>query len=370
MICRPKIIFIMHMPPPVHGAAMVGKYIHDSVIVNNTFDCHYLNLTTAANINDIGKWRIGKILDIFRLLLDIIKQVYSIKPDLIYVTPNATGIAFYKDFITVQLLKMLHCKVVVHYHNKGVVKKQNKALYNFLYHRFFKNLNVILLADSLYSDIKKYVDIKNVFICPNGIPEEILVTKAKHAELNILFLSNMMKEKGVFVLLDACQILKDRNINFHCHFVGKWSDISEKDFNRYVDEQQLKEKVTGYGARYDDEKNEFFALADLLVFPTYYHNETFGLVLLEAMQQKITCIASDEGGIPDVIDDGKTGYIVPKKDSKVIADKIQYLYNHPEVNKQMGENGYRKYNESFTLALFERRFTDILLEVVNNNKEI
>ena len=366
---RLRTLFIMHMPPPIHGAAMVGKYIHDSKIINDSFDCYYINLTTAANINDIGKWRIGKIFNIFRLLLYIIKQVHYIKPDLVYVTPNATGVAFYKDFITVQLLKMLHCKVVVHYHNKGVAKKQNKALYNFLYHRFFKNLNVILLADSLYSDIIKYVDIKNVFICPNGIPEEILVTKTKHEELNILFLSNMIKEKGVFVLLDACQILNDRNINFHCHFVGKWSDISEKDFNRYVDEHQLQEKVTAYGAKYGDEKTKFFALADLLVFPTYYHNECFPLVLLEAMQQKITCIASDEGGIPDIVDDGNTGYIVPKKDANVIADKIEYLYNYPEVNKQMGENGYRKYNEMFTLDIFEHRFTDVLIQVVNNNKE-
>lgn len=353
------------MPPPIHGAAMVGQYIHDSKIVNDSFNCHYINLATATNINDIGKWRIGKIFDIFRLLLDIIKQVYSIKPDLVYVTPNATGVAFFKDFIIVQLLKMLHCKVVVHYHNKGVVKKQNKALYNFLYHRFFKNLNIILLADSLYSDIKKYVDIKNVFICPNGIPEQELILKKKHAGFNILFLSNMMKEKGLFTLLDACQILKDRNVNFHCHFIGKWSDIKEYDFNRYVDEHMLKDKVTAYGAKYGDDKNEFFALADLFVFPTYY--ETFGLVLLEAMQQKITCIASDEGGIPDIVDDGNTGYIVPKKDANVIADKIEYLYNYPEVNKQMGENGYRKYNEMFTLDIFEHRFTEILLDLLNNN---
>lgn len=50
-----KIVFVLHMPPPVHGASMVGKYIHDSEIVNNNFDCKYFNLTLAKDLQDIGK---------------------------------------------------------------------------------------------------------------------------------------------------------------------------------------------------------------------------------------------------------------------------------------------------------------------------
>lgn len=45
----------MHMPPPIHGAAMMGKYIYDSELINTTFNCHYINLTTAKRLQDIGK---------------------------------------------------------------------------------------------------------------------------------------------------------------------------------------------------------------------------------------------------------------------------------------------------------------------------
>ena len=123
-----KVLFILHLPPPVHGASMVGKYIHDSETINNTFECHYLNLTLAKDINDIGKGGIRKLKDFYKLLTQIRKQVKSIKPQLCYVTPNAKGGAFYKEFFVVLLLKILNQKIIIHYHNKGVATRQANGL--------------------------------------------------------------------------------------------------------------------------------------------------------------------------------------------------------------------------------------------------
>ena len=109
---KPTILFILHMPPPVHGASMMGKYIHDSEVVNGAFDCHYINLTTAKNLADIGKVGLRKLVQFVELLNRIRKEVKRLKPQLVYVTPNACGGAFYKDFVVVQLLKAMGCKVV------------------------------------------------------------------------------------------------------------------------------------------------------------------------------------------------------------------------------------------------------------------
>lgn len=167
-----KILFIMHMPPPVHGAAMVGQYIHDSKHINEKFEGHYINLTTAKNLQDIGKVGIRKLIDFYALLRKIRRRLKTINPDLVYVTPNACGGAFYKDYIVVQMIKRMGYQVVVHYHNKGVSTRQNRFLDNFLYQRFFKGIKVILLSECLYDDVKKYVKREDVFVCPNGIPEE------------------------------------------------------------------------------------------------------------------------------------------------------------------------------------------------------
>ena len=168
-----KILFILHLPPPIHGASMMGKYIHDSKIINKTFDCHYINLALAKELADIGKVGSRKIKLFVCLLRTIYKEVKEIKPQLVYITPNAKGGAFYKDFIVAQMLKMMGCKVVVHYHNKGVFTRQNHIIDNILYKLFFKNIKVILLADTLYNDIGKYVNHKDVYICSNGIPRSV-----------------------------------------------------------------------------------------------------------------------------------------------------------------------------------------------------
>ena len=361
---KSSILFIMHMPPPVHGAAMVGKYIHDSKVINEAFDCHYFNLTLARNLEDIGKGGLRKLHDFISQLKNIKKEVKAFKPDLCYVTPNSKGGAFYKDFCVIMMLKLMRQNIVVHYHNKGVSTHQDKPLDNFLYKLFFKNLKVILLANGLYNDVKRYVTKENVFICPNGIPE---ATQAKDTSKrndsipHILFLSNLLIDKGVFTLLDACKLLKEKGITFICDFIGGESkDINADSFQTEVKKRELEQNVFYHGKRFGAEKEEFFGKTDLFVLPTY--DECFPLVLLEAMQHHIACIASNEGGIPDIIDEGKTGFIVEKKNARQLADRIRYLIEHPESCREMGENGYRKYRSQFTLQTFENRMKEILAE--------
>ena len=348
---------------------MVGQYIHDSKLINEKFDCHYINLTTAKNLQDIGKGGVRKIFKFVGLLSKIIKGVVMVRPSLVYVTPNACGGAFYKDFVVIQLLKILGCKVVVHYHNKGVATRQDRRLDDWLYRRFFRNIKVILLADVLYHDVEKYVRKADVYVCPNGIPETLGVepkVERHNAVPHLLFLSNLIVSKGVFVLLDALQILKDKGYAFVCDFVGGETD--EIDANRFEEEVQkrgLQNMVIYQGKKYGEEKNKEYAQSDVFIFPTFYYNECFPLVLLEAMEHHVACISTTEGGISGIIEDGKTGFLVKKHDSSTLAEKIEYLITHPDERNQMGEKGYQKFQNEFTLRKFEERLIlPLLLESV------
>lgn len=359
----PTILFILHLPPPVHGAAMVGQYIHDSGLVNSRFDCHYINLTTARNLQDIGRGGVRKLWKFIGLLCQVGAAVRQMKPDLVYVTPNACGAAFFKDFIVVQMLKAMGCSVVVHYHNKGVSTKQDSKVYDWCYRRFFKGLKVILLSPALYGDVKKYVNPNDVYYCANGIAESNpgMRPERNNTVPQLLFLSNLIESKGVVVLLDALRILKEKGCSFECKFVGAESkEIDSARFGQLVEERGLQGYAKYVGKKYGEEKQRVYEETDIFVFPTFYHNECFPLVLLEAMEYAIPCISTNEGAISDIIEDGKTGFVVERKNPGLLADRIETLLNDKKLRESMGAAGKIKFEQEFTLRKFEERMGEIL----------
>lgn len=114
------------------------------------------------------------------------------------------------------------------------------------------------------------------------------------------------------------------------------------------------------GRKYGEDKHTFLKNADMFVFPTFYPNECFPLVLLEAMQHNLPCVSTTEGGIPGIIDEDKTGFLVPKHDAETLAEKIQTLLSDAALRQRMGESGREKFEKEFTLEVFEKRMAEIL----------
>jgi glycosyltransferase involved in cell wall biosynthesis len=186
-------------------------------------------------------------------------------------------------------------------------------------------------------------------------------SEAASLTVNLLFLSNLIPSKGVYVLLDACKMLKDRGVAFQCNFVGGESkEMDRRVFEEAVKERGLEGCVLYHGPKYGEEKEQYWRMADVFVFPTFYHNETFGLVIVEAMQYRLPIVSTDEGGIPDVVIDGQNGFICKRKDAVSLANAIERLIVDEALRNTMGEEGYRIYQEKFTLSCFENKFTEIL----------
>lgn len=381
-LMKPKILFIMHMPPPVHGASMVGQYIHDSELINSSFDCHYVNLAVATRLDEIGKGGWHKAKGVLKKLMEVRKAVKSVKPDLVYITPNSAGVPFYKDFITVMMLKMMGRKIVMHFHNKGVATRQNRWLDNWLYRRYFKGVKLILLAEALYEDVKRYVKREDVFVSPNAIPEISMakenmaykiVSASNVANDNhvphILWLTNIMKTKGIMEFLAALKILKDKGVKFQVDFIGGLTkEMSGDEFDTALTMMGLNGCSAYHGPKYGDEKYAFYRDADIFVLPSY--TEALPVSILEAMQFGLPVVASNVGGVSAEVEEGVSGFLLGGKQPIMlntfrpnvceIADKLQVLLTDTDLRHKMGSAGREKYEREFTLEVFEKRFVEII----------
>ena len=370
-IMNAKVLFILHIPPPIDGAALMGEFLKESLLINTNFQADYINLTSSFNLNQIGKGNVAKFRVIYKILKEVLLALRAKKYDCCYMTLTAKGAGFYKDFLIIILLKLYRRKIIYHFHNKGVAESSKKWYNNLLYTVAFKNTESILLAPSLYQDIQRYVPKDKVSICNNGIPQ---MNDSKTSQPNskknrkvckFLFLSNMMEEKGVFELLKACTVLKAKNLRFSCDFIGAWSDITEAVFVAKVKSLGLAQDVRVHGKKYYTERIEYLQDADVVVLPTYYHNECFPLVLIEAMQFGLPVISTWEGAISEMVVQGETGLLTPQKKPKALADAMEYLLTHPIERCAMGDNGKRRYFERYTLAIFEQRMLEILKSTVS-----
>lgn len=353
-----KALFILQIPPPNHGASAVGESIMKSSKINHKVNIDYVRFSTVPKSNHFKV--LFRIIAFASLYIKVFYRLCCHRYNLIYLTPTLTGLAFYKDFFVVLIVKLFSKNIVYHFHNKGI--SVNKAVPKFIKRFFFKNVKVILLSKKLYSDISNYVEEKNVSYCANGVLSNSSQTKNKiiNENIRLLFLSNLIESKGVFVLLEACRDLVKRNLAFSCHFVGPFYNINEEKFFSYINKNHLQQYVKYHGAKYNNDKIEMFKMADLFVFPTFYSDECFPLVILEAMSYGLPVISTNEGAISEIIDDGENGFIVEKKDAIDLADKIEILINDKHRLIEMGKAAKTKFENTYTFANFETNFMRIL----------
>ena len=360
------------LPPPVHGAAQVNQYIKDSKLMNGRFDMDFVNLATSRKVEEISKC--GPLLSVkkmWRFMCSFLRCLWLLathRYDLCYLAITCHGTGLLKDVPFVLLCKAFGRKIVIHQHNKGMNNDTDRWPYRWLLPLTYRNCKVILLSWRLYPDIEKVVRKENVMICPNGIPplEDVCAEGKEERLLNavprLLFLSNLIVSKGVYVMLDACRMLNDRGIAFACDFVGNESmEISRPEFEKEIHNRGLDDMVRYHGPKYGRDKEEYWNSADVFVFPTY--NDCFPLVLLEAMQHSLPVVATDEGGIPDIVQDGISGLICRKNDAKELADKVETMLADKELRVQMGRNGCQRVKSDYTIGKWEEKLCECLTQI-------
>jgi len=358
------VLFFLKVPPPIHGSTLMNRQIMQSAIIHNNLSSACFPVSISKDVSDVGKFSLGKVRRVFRDYAKLPGVLRRAKPSLVYFAVSPYGSALLKDFFFYRIIRFYRIPVVFHHHGKGVKKQgERSTLFRMLYRSMFTHNFHICLAKELVSDIAGYAK-TTPFIVPNGIADHGVRRSYElrdDKKVRILYLSNFTKSKGILVLLDAARLVAQHTDHFEISIIGKPYDLSQEEIETYIEKNKLTKYIVLRGPQYDDQKFRSIAEHDFLVFPTFYENETFGLVLIEAMQCGLPVISTHEGGIPSVVDDGETGFLIEKNNSQALAEKMLLLIKNPSKLTELGIKARKKYEENFTLDKFESG----VLHVVN-----
>lgn len=362
-----KILCILQLPPPVHGASLMNSYVVNSEVLRRKFTIDIVNLQFAKSIKQLEKFSFLKVYKALSYGFAIAKIVIAQRPDLVYFNLSTKGFALYRDVYYVLLLKLLNSKIVFHLHAKGIKNNIKKSFLKKKMHAWiFKNSHVICLSERLSEDISEVY--RSPFIVPNGI--EIMPktngiqNRSKKSIVNVLFLSNYIRSKGILVLIDALGILHSQGYQFNARLVGAPADLTIEFLENLIADQSLAEVVKVTGPLYGNDKLAEFQSADIFAFPTY--NEAFPLVILEAMQHSLPVVSTLEGGIPEMTIDGKTGFLVETQNAPMLAEKIAILLKNESMRIEMGKRGYERFMDNFTINHFENNMHNTFQTILDS----
>lgn len=181
--------------------------------------------------------------------------------------------------------------------------------------------------------------------------------------LNILCVGTLHEVKGQTYLVEACRLLADHGVDFACHFVGDGPDRAT--LIRRSSEAGLKDRVHFHGQRTRDEIAQLLRNADIVVAPSVPtkdgRREGIPVALMEAMASGVAVVASGISGIPELIEAGRSGLLVPPRDAFGLAQALEVLAT-PLLREQISREGRKKVEQEFDLhknaATLAQRFVE------------
>jgi len=214
--------------------------------------------------------------------------------------------------------------------------------------------------DRVYSKvITVYNGVDAEFFNPIKVADSLLKELGGRYQIIIGNIGALDKFKGQIYLLEAIKRLKEEGIaNILCLFCGTGKE--EEFLRKFVEGNDLKNEVLFLG--FCDDILRVLKILDILVITSLA--ESFSMAAVEAMAMRVPVIATNIGGLPEVVEDGKTGILVPPGDVNALCSAIKYLVNNPEARLKMGENGRLRVLEKFTIEENVRKTEDIFLSLM------
>jgi glycosyltransferase involved in cell wall biosynthesis len=357
-----KILYFIQLPPPIHGVSIINKQIYQSAYINKDIQTSLLEIKFSNKLNELRRLNLSKIIRFFSLIIKLIKSLKYSRPELIYFSLMPVGKGLIRDLFFVLVIKRFRITPIYHIHNKGIAQNSKTWVGRKLYHFIFRNSYIIHLSQSLYESEIAPLNLHEVKyrIIPNGIRqrEEVNLNKSFQG-INLLYLSNLFPQKGIFNLILIFKNIEYRFPDVKLSVVGGFPyRRTEKTILKLINKYNFGEKVILKGPKYGKNKVLEYSEADIFVFPTSFSQECFPLVILEAMQAGLPIITTDEGAISEIIEDGINGVVLKNWTIESFSEKLAELILNPELRLKLGKNARNKFHNNFTLQHLEKNMRE------------
>lgn len=300
-----------------------------------------------------GKYWI--IWDLFKFILLIVFW----RPNYTILNPSMAKNALKRDFIFLKLAKISRRKVVVFIH--GFHPEYCETIDTT---KLANDLNaadgIFVLADNYRQSLIQWGVRCPVLTTTTKVDDRLLqgfnINDRKGCINNILFLSRVEKEKGIYETVDAFSILKTKYPNLILTIVGQGTE--QGAVKQYVVDHDI-QNVVFTGRLQGGDLVDAFKKADIYCFPSY--SEGMPTSVLEAMAFGLPIVARNVGGLVDFFEHGKMGFVTDSFDPQFFADAISTYIDNKELSRRTSLYNYQYANEHFLASRVAKEFEEKLL---------
>lgn len=316
------------------GISSVVKTYSDAGLFSNG-DVKYIS-TYSSSI------KVAMLVNFLVAVLKLLCNLIVHRPKIVHVHSASKG-SFWRKFLILKISKWFGSKTIFHLHSgefPDFFQRQSTANKQRIV-EFLTDVDRIVALTPFWRD--KLLDIApkaKVVVLMNPV-EEVAGERIKQKN-HILFLGRLRKEKGIYELIEAAKILNSQGLSFKLTIAGD-GDIER--FQRVIDESNLTDQIDLVGWVSGSKKDKLILSSDIFVLPSYF--EGLPISVLEAMINRIVVVATNVGGIPDVVIDGSTGFLVESHQSTELAEVFAKLINDEFVKEQIREKAYHFACEKF-----------------------
>ena len=360
-----KILVVGQLPPPVHGSNVMTE-LFINALQQQGFDSYIVEKTFSKRPDQVGKISISKFLKIPLLIARLILSLAKTKPDICFFFISLGITSFLVDALLLMALRIFNIDYVLYIHGVGFEKlsANSGSFVNFVVRNTLSGaLGALVLGERLKPDISKHIADERIFVLPNAIPSIETVSpkplKLQGNPIRILYLSNLRPEKGTmeFLVMAKRVVAEFQDVKFILAGPST-SERYTQEISTFIEREQLQGYFEIPGGIYGAQKEKYFEESDIFVFPS--HNEAFGLVILEAMQWSLPVVVSSEGSIPEIVVDGRTGYLVDYADVPLLTARVLQLVQDRDLRKSLGDAGKARFEDFYSITVYEKRLSTVV----------